>query len=290
LINPFELSGPDFLLFYLCVSMAVILALWLSRRRAESGPAPKLNLSDPYLIAYLRGGENEVMRLAVVSLVERGLLIPLGTQLRRHDRATFDSTRIPIEYEILKKFGSPAEAGSIFKDDRLKAVCQPYKTLLEQAGLLPDGKIKRDRWMRFAIAAFALCSLSFMKVTIGLSRNRPVAFLVILSIVAVIATSFAAFPRLTARGKAMLADVQTIYGGLKDRAHSFTRGAATADALMLAAVFGVAALAPADYAYARTLFPQATSGGCGSSCGSSGSSGGDGGGGCGGGGCGGCGS
>lgn len=290
-MNPFELTGPSFLLYYFCTSVAVILALWLSRRSAESGPAPKLNLSDPYLIAYLRGGANEVMRIAVVSLVERKLLIPMETKLRRHDRATFDSTRIPIEYEILKKFGSPAEASSIFKDDRLKEVCQPYKTALEQAGLLPDQKIKQDRWMRYAIAAFVLGGLSFMKVSIGLSRNRPVLFLVCLSIAAVIAASFVAFPRLTARGKEMLADVQTIYSGLKDHPRGFTGGGATANAMMLAAVFGVAALAPTEYAYARTLFPQASSGGCGSSCGSSCSSGGDGGGGgCGGGGCGGCGS
>ena len=73
-MNPFDLRGPEFLLFYFCFSLVVIFALAILRRRAESGPAPKIDLGDPYLIAYLRGGEHEALRVAVISLVDRGML------------------------------------------------------------------------------------------------------------------------------------------------------------------------------------------------------------------------
>ena len=66
-MNPFDLPGPQFLLFYLGLSAAVIVALVVARKFAESSAAPKLDLSDPYLIAYLRGGDAETLRVAAVS-------------------------------------------------------------------------------------------------------------------------------------------------------------------------------------------------------------------------------
>jgi hypothetical protein len=94
----------------------------------------------------------------------------------------------------------------------------------------------------------------------------------------------------------MIADLQNLYGGLKDRALFLRTGGATLEPLMLAAVFGVGALSSADFAFTHVLFPRAKAAAqststCGSSCGSSCSSSSCGsscGGGCGGG-CGGCG-
>ncbi|MDX2029882.1 MAG: TIGR04222 domain-containing membrane protein [Blastocatellia bacterium] len=295
-MNPFELVGPDFLAFYFGLSLVVILTVWMVRRGAESGPAPKIDLSNPYLIAYLRGGENEALRLGVVSLVDRGLLMADGAMLARAERTTSRDGQNRIEQELLKKFGTRSEAASIFKDANLKAACLEYRQQLEKLGLLPDEQARTARWMRFGLGALLLGGTAAMKVSVGLSRERPVAFLVILGALALAAMAVASFPRLTPRGRAMLADAQTMYAGLRDQASLQQQPAGAGQMMMLAAVFGVAALAPTEYAFARTLFPQASSSGCGSSCGASSSSscssGGDGGGsGCGGGGgCGGCGS
>jgi uncharacterized protein (TIGR04222 family) len=285
-MNPFDLRGPEFLLFYFFFSLVVILAIVILRRRAESGDAPKIDLGDPYLIAYLRGGENEALRVAVISLVDRGLLLMNEQRLRRANHVTNDMAPHPLEYEVLKKFGVQGEAGAIFKDDRLKATFQPYRQKLEFAGLLPDAAARQSRWIRFLLAFMALCGVGAIKIEIGLSLGRPVGFLIVMMIVALIAAACAAFPRLTARGKAMLADIRNLCSGLKTRVNSSYPGSSPAELAMFAAVFGVGALAATPFAYARTLFPQATSSSsCGSSCGSS-----DGGGGDGGGGCGGCGS
>src|SRR5262245_43907942 len=191
----------------------------------------------------------------------------------------------PIEYEVLKKFGDPGEAPSIFKDDNLKSLFQPYRDKLERAGLMPDANVRRDRLMRLLLALMALGVAGVIKIVIGISLGRPVGFLVVMMIAAMAIAFFSSFPRLTARGKVTLSDITNLYSGLRTRVNSFIPGSASAELAMFAAVFGVAALAATQFGYARTLFPQASiSSSCGSSCGSS-----DGGGGCGGGGCGGCG-
>jgi len=38
-------------------------------------------MSDPYLIAYLRSGENEALHGATVSLLDRGLMVAIGENL-----------------------------------------------------------------------------------------------------------------------------------------------------------------------------------------------------------------
>ena len=314
-MNPFDLGGPEFLLLYFCFSLIVILAIAILRRRAESGPAPKIDLGDPYLVAYLRGGEDEALRVAVISLVDRGLLAMDDQIISRADHVTSDMVKHPIEYEVLKKFGDPGEAPSIFKDDDLKSLIRPYRDKLERAGLMPDAAVRRDRLMRLLLALMALGVVGVIKIVIGLSRERPVGFLVVMMIAAMVIALVSSFPRLTARGNATLADITNLYSGLRTRVNSFSPGSASAELAMFAAVFGVTALATTPFGYAQTLFPRATSSSsCGSSCGSfdsssscgssdggsscGGSSDGgsscggssDGGSSCGGGGCGGCGS
>ena len=285
-MNPFNLSGPDFLVIYIFFSTGVLVAAWYFRRQAESGPTPKMDLSDPYLIACLRGGETEVLRLGVLALIDRGLLIADNTWIGRAAHATQKDTHNAVEAAVLRAVGTRTPVASILNDVSLKKECRPYREKLEAGGLLPDESTKSQRRRRFLLASMALAGVGVIKIAIGLSRDRPVVFLFILTIAAVIVLAGASFSRLTARGRQAIDDIQAIYGGLKDRASDIHRGSATAEMLMLVAVFSVTALPPTEYAFARTIFPQAaSSSGGGGSCGG----GGCGGGGCGGGGCGGCG-
>ena len=65
-MNPFDLSGPSFLVFYICVALIVIIALKLVIDEAEGGAPRALPLSDPYQIAWFRGGTPEAARIAVL--------------------------------------------------------------------------------------------------------------------------------------------------------------------------------------------------------------------------------
>ena len=291
-VNPFDLPGPEFLVFYLILATAVIVGLVFLRRAAESDGAPKIDLSDPYLIAYLRGGESELLRVAIVTLIDRGLLIVNGTQIKRADNATTGSVRRAVEKALMEKFVTPGEATSVFNDPALKLACEPYQETLKRNLLLPDDSVTQARLTRFMLAFLVLGGVGGIKVLVALDRGRTnVFFLVFLTLFALVIAGKVSFPRLTARGNALLADVQTLYAGLKERASFIRPGGETIEPMMLAAAFGVGALAGDGFAYTKTLFPRAQSSAhtssCGSSCGSSGGSS-CGGGGCGGG-CGGCG-
>lgn len=292
-MNPFDLRGPEFLLFYLIFSAIVIAALVLLRRRLESSSAPKIDLGDPYLIAYLRDGKNEALRVALVALIDRGLLIYDGTRIERASHADPSQVRRPLEKALLEKFAKPYEPSSIFDDATLEIACDPYQETLKREQLLPDESVQQRRLMLTVAAFFILGGVGGIKVFIALERGRTnVAFLIILMVIAILIAIKVSSPRLTARGAALLADVQTLYAGLKDRATFIRPGGATVEAMMLAATFGVGALAGDAFAYTQILFPRpqkaATGASCGSTCGGSCGSSCGGGGGCGG--CGGCGS
>jgi hypothetical protein len=71
-VNPLDLSGPEFLLFYLVMGAFLLIAVAVLRRFGEPDSLLAVSLNDPYQIAYLRGGANEVLRLATVGLIDRG--------------------------------------------------------------------------------------------------------------------------------------------------------------------------------------------------------------------------
>ena len=82
-MNPFDLRGPEFLVFYLFLSAIVIGAVFLLRHVGEKDQAAKPPIDDPYLIAFLRGGAGEALRVTALSLFDRGLLVikPSGNPL-----------------------------------------------------------------------------------------------------------------------------------------------------------------------------------------------------------------
>src|SRR6266481_3035614 len=80
-MNPFDLSGPPFLAFYVVVAIFVAVAAKLFIDAGEGGVPPSLPLGDPYQIAWLRGGTPEAARIAVLALIDRGLLAVNGDNL-----------------------------------------------------------------------------------------------------------------------------------------------------------------------------------------------------------------
>ncbi len=315
-MNPFDLPGPQFLLVYIIFAGLVISGLVFARRRAELSPSTaRIDLSDPYLIAFLRGGEKEVLRVATVTLIQRGLLGRDGKQIQRAENASPNSVRIPIEQALLKKYARAGKVSWMFEDDGLSLACEPYARTLQRARLLPDDYVHRGRLVRLVIATFLLTGVGFTKVMIALDAGRTnVGFLIVLIVASLVIAAAISFPRLTESGKAMIFDVQTLYGGLRHRASSINAGPASAtnaggagvEPMMLAAVFGVGALAGSGLSLADGLFRGrdkrrsnscASDGDCGSSCSTSSSSCSSvssssscsGGSACGGGGCGGCG-
>lgn len=291
MINPLDLAGPQFLAFYTITSGCVLLLLWIVRSSGESGHTPRVDTSDPYLIAYLRGGKHEALRVATVGLIDRGLLsVDEGTGMVA-SRVKPDAVRRPIEQALVEHFEGGHLAPTVFGNPGLAKACEEYERKLSTLGLVPSSGRKAARRTLLLVALAVLIGLSVAKLVVALSRGRTnVMFLIVLTIVATVIAVKVATPRRTARGDAVLADLRRLFKRLRARASSLRSGGADADAALLAAVFGLAALPSGAFGWTRTLYPKASSSSgssdCGSSCGSSCGGGGDGGGcgGCGGGG------
>ena len=74
-MNPFDLDDSYFLVFYglLGAVSYFFLRFYVAHREGRS-PIPKLKFNDPFEIAFLRGNKNETIRIASLSLIDRGLL------------------------------------------------------------------------------------------------------------------------------------------------------------------------------------------------------------------------
>lgn len=295
-MNPFDLRGPQYLVFYIVVALATIVVFRMLRRRREleADGYHGSPITDPYLIAFLRGGKNELVRVATVSLVDRGLLSVSHDQLQTTTVGRESAVRKPIERAVLDHCVSQRQPHELF-EPKYDAEVAPIEQELAKMRLLPDDTIKAARRSLFLRGAAVLLFFAGAKIAIALSRGRSnVGFLILLCFFALLVFSGSVFQRRTARGDLFMKEVENLFRSLKLRAPQIQSGGATSELAMLTAVWGVGALPRDRFAWASQLFPKSTAGdSSSSSCGSSSSSSCSSsscGGGCGGGGCGGCGS
>src|SRR6516165_1964885 len=120
-----DLYGPYFLLFYAAAIVVLIAAAYRSIRavdRSRDLEPPEIPAKlDPYEVAYLRGGENEVTRVAIASMVQRGLLKITEEKrwlalTKKIDRGRPPEPRElqPVEAAVWKWPRFPAEPRQIF--------------------------------------------------------------------------------------------------------------------------------------------------------------------------------
>ena len=300
-MNPFDLPGPQFLALYATLGILVVWAVYALKQSAEAGEPGRLPVSDPYVIAYLRNGAYETVRLGIAVLVDRQLLaIGTGDTVTVREGVTPMHGSNDLERAILQRCAMAVHPRDLVTNERLQQVArQSYEPTLMHMKLLADDDVRARRARDVATAVVVLGVVAAIKVAIGVSRNRPVLFLVILafafSVVAVVVTKGTR----TVRGDRILGDLRTLFDALRDRASQLRPYSSTNELALLMAVFGLGAVPTLAFPFARAFRQAQSNSSCGSGtgCGSSSSDsgGGDGGGGggssCGGGGggCGGCG-
>jgi uncharacterized protein (TIGR04222 family) len=295
-MNPLNLSGPEFLQFYaLVLAAAFVTAAVLRYFLRWPGGEPQLGIRgfDAYETALLAGNDKTVIHAALAGLVHRGLL-EADTVKRRLKATDAQSPKLhPLESEFYRQIKS---TGVIEVDDALRM--SPTHTMrvmherLETRGLLmTDTQAAIARFVPL-IVALLVPALGVMKVFVGVSRNRPVGYLIIFIIVSVV-LAFWLFGRAAYRsrsGDKALASIRRDARALRSAARAPDR-LATNDVSMAVALFGLGAVSVGALADLRSALrpPQRTGGSSwGSGCGGGGCGGGGCGGGCGGGGCGGC--
>ncbi len=290
-MNPFLWSGPAFLGLYFGIAIVVVGYCWIRTRAL--GPSARISVSDltsdPYRIAYLRGGETEAIRVAAFNLVDRGRLDFDGSSLRSSKSGDGDDEdlRRPLDKAIIAACKGGRTPAGLLDDKLVKSGCLAYEGELRKRKLLPDASEKAARMRLLWTALGVLGGIAAVKVAVAVSQGRwNIGFLLILMIVGCILAAVVCHPRLTKAGREALSTLRTLVNRLEANSSRLRKGGATNEAVLLAAVLGLSALPEDTYAFVQDMYPKPKpssgdgSGDGGSSCSSS----------CGGGGgCGGCG-
>jgi uncharacterized protein (TIGR04222 family) len=303
--NPIaNMPGPQFLFFYGLVIAATIVGCWWKLRMSDpTADMPSLPLSanpDPYEIAYMRGGDNEVIRLTIFNLIQRGYLRVSetrrwwgGTEQRLERVSGHPEQRFlsPLEQDVFALFYKQKTAEEIFRSDSdssaMEGLSAEIQDKLQQERALCPTEVTeasvRVRWFGLLI----IVGLGGYKLMMALAKGRHnVGFLIMFCLFSLFVLQWACRPpRLSSLGRDYLNRLRGAFERLKPTASSANDTAL----LLLASLFGLEVLSATSYASLGQMFSRSTSssGGCGGGCGGGGS--GCGGGGCGGGGCGGCG-
>jgi uncharacterized protein (TIGR04222 family) len=291
--NPLAtMQGPEFLAFYLLIACIVLIGAYsyiaAQDQTGAQRPPPTPSDIDPYELAYLRGGANEVVRTAVYALRQKGLVEVEKGRLRA---SGFSPQALnAIERRVYETVVAKRDVAALFSRTIREAVewqCGAYRQRLSAQHLLVSGDMRTTAQVTLGAAGGLLIALAGYKIWAArVHGHSNLGFLLAEAAIAVVAL-FWIYHKTAAgfaskRGKAFLAQLQLAYSGRRTSAVFGTSNAAGGAALLMVGLFGFDILkGTPDAALAKTFAQSSSSsGGCGGS-----------GGGCGGGGggCGGCG-
>lgn len=321
--NPITaMDGTAFLVLFVIFIVSTLVVLAIAKSNLDNTdklPIPAIPPEvDPFEVAYLRGGANELARSVVFSLVQKGLVEIVnddksGKVVRRVEPRSEVRGLGQMEQLALGWIGVEREAKDVFDANsgltyQLEQSSARYQLdLSNRQFLMPDDLASRAKKYAWTAAALIVGIGGYKVVASVLIGRFNIILTVVFTVIAFfIAMTIGRMPRVTKLGKQYLERLQLAFEDLKYRSQApyigsnATRpltaeaGFSGVDPLLLSVgVFGTGILAGTMFAgyndaFAKAQQQQAAGGGCGSSsCGSSCGSG-DGGGGSCGGGCGGC--
>lgn len=181
--NPLDWNGPPFLALFFGLMIAVVLITQIQRRILRTGPtAPPLTLTV-WETAMLASGPTRVADAAVAELHRRGLVY--------WDESSRSLQTRPIDSDLEELLGTVYS--NISRQAAPEAPGKPGRpqfdalgASLERRGLWLDAE-RRGRIARLtAWPVMALFVFGCLKIGIGVYRDRPVGFLVMLSIVTLV--------------------------------------------------------------------------------------------------------
>jgi uncharacterized protein (TIGR04222 family) len=313
--NPLAtMEGTTFLVLYAVFVVLALFTLAVAKSnidKTDQLPIPAIPPQiDPYEIAYLRSGINEMARSVVFSLVQKGFVEIVNDdrngKVRRLENVPDSRGLNQIEQLALKWTGSEREAKDVFDSsfglvEQLEPYGLTYHAQLERRQLLASDDLGWRAKRLGLIVALLIAGIGGYKILAAiLNGNFNILFTIFMAIVGfIVAMSIGRLPRITKLGKSYLERLQLAFEGMKYGSQAPYIGAHAAqpvaeagfagvDPLLLSVgVFGTGILVGTAFSGYNDAFARAqqqsagSSSSCGSGCGSSCSSG-DGGGGCGG--------
>ncbi|MFN3152669.1 TIGR04222 domain-containing membrane protein [Bremerella sp.] len=302
-VSPLDFDGPTFLKFY-AIAGGVFLVIALGIRFLMPIPEPPIpaEVNDPTLAAYLAQGPKGLVIATIAKLIQdRNVELVEGK---------YSGGRVEKQLMAVKPLarGASTLESHIFDEIKNSGTNNTQKVIANSVPIAKEAGAKLTemglfepnpyepavrRWVP-SLIMLGVFGFGCAKLAIGITRDKPVLYLALLVIPALISSIWLAIRRgRTAQGEAILSDWQHEHSHLNPMAPGSSIN--TADDYFLAAgLFGITAFSSGDLYPLSEEFRAAQGsswggfgGGCGgdSGCGGGGSCGS----GCGGGGCGGCG-
>lgn len=294
-MNPLDWSGAQFLMAYIPYVIALLITakVWqYSLNQPSDDPHDAELRLDAYQVAVLQHRESAVTA-AVASLVHAGALRLEHGVLEAVGQPP--ASAVPFERAVYAAVSAPVEDVSKLRE-RVDRELDGLEEGLRRRGFLMNPEVA-SRYRQYPMFLYfgAGLGLGLLKLMVGVSRDRPVGFLVMLLILGTVMGFFVlgSAPRRTRRGDNALSKLRRENAALHTTASANGAwGTMNSGSVALAvALFGTGLLAASGMGDLRDyLVPPGSGGGGFDSGGGGGSdSGGSDGGGDGGGGCGGCG-
>jgi uncharacterized protein (TIGR04222 family) len=298
LTSPFDMNGSDFLNLFWILALVALAGGFMIRRffTQDYSSTTETEEPSPYEVACLAGPPVRAVHAAVAQLCQDGMISVDANKWQISFVAPGEVTSRPaIEQSVLRAVAANTNVPYAL----VEAACAPALADLESSlrakRLLLPADRARLAWLIPCLMIFAVQALGLIRFFVGLSRHKPVLFLVIswLAFGFISSLVLGKRPYRTRRGDQLLSALRVKYAELQRRPATTNEAGTTAPvfasiALPLAVgVLGYSVLAgtPADGMYQRMRNTGSDGGGYGGDGGSSDSGGGD----SGGGGCGGCG-
>jgi len=224
-MNPFALSGPEFLVFFAIAIAVVVLSVLLCDLvllQPSGSISPVREDLDPYELAYLSGGADAATDAAVVSLVHAGQLLidevghlALGTDPdAKVGMLTYRSNQSSQHELELAVFAAVSEGSRSLEQVRSQArvTAEGLETLLVSRGLwLSRFKHALGSALGTGWLGGGLCCVGAARIVQGTVHGRPILVLTIFvgGLAFYVYKRRSRFPRLTHPGMAVLRDQQT---------------------------------------------------------------------------------
>ena len=177
--------------------------------------------TDPYVIACLTGGPVLAVNAAIASLASRQHLSvgeSTGTPLATLN--PLDLTAHPFERGLFDHVGKSAGLSLKELREQLQPAVELMQAKLRDDGfLVPDEFAGKARWQPLLIA-LAVPAVGAVKIAVGLSRGKPVGFLIFLCIVSLLVAlvAFLRRPRRSRRGDGAVEMLKVVHGDLRNSA------------------------------------------------------------------------
>ncbi|MEH6460039.1 TIGR04222 domain-containing membrane protein [Chitinimonas sp. JJ19] len=178
-------SGPDFLGFYLSALLALALfsLAWHGwcRWRDDSASAMLPPSLDAYQAAYLAGGPNRVLQTALLKLEQQQLIhtLPDGTLQRTGDIGLAETA---LERSVFGLLREGEKQPGLFQRalPYLRSQLHPLRQQLEEKRLLLSNAQYQAQVLPICFGMAALWLLGLIKIAVGISRDKPVAILIVI--------------------------------------------------------------------------------------------------------------